>query len=470
MVLYGDTMSKQISAATGAPAGKSGAKSAGKSDRVLTWPVISWGLWDWGSAAFNAVVTTFVFSVYLTSGSFGDEDSTSQALSIGMTIAGFAIALLAPVTGQRSDRSGKPRRMLGIFTAIVVALTACMYFIEPDPSYLWLGIIILGVANVFFSLCDVNYNGLLNSVSTPENRGRISGIGWGMGYLGGIVLLLVVYFGFINPEVTWLGIPNEDSMGIRLSMLVAAAWFGIFALPLFLSKNHKDSGTRSAQPKESFVASYKRLWHTLVALFRSNPHVVWFLLAAAIYRDGLAGVFQYGGVIAQGTFGFSSSDVILFAIASNVVAGISTILAGTLDDKIGPKRVIVGSLILLIASALAVFFFHAAGTIAFWILGLILSACVGPAQSASRSYLARIIPEGREGEIFGLYATTGRAVSFLAPLMFALSIGVGRLVLPEGANAQYWGILGIALVLTAGLALMAKVSSKAETMKLNDAS
>lgn len=384
-----------------------------------------------------------------------------------MAVAGVVIALLAPVTGQRSDRSGKPRRMLGIFTTIVVVLTACLFFIQPDPDYLWAGIVILAVANIFFSLCDVNYNGLLNSVSTLENRGRVSGIGWGMGYLGGIVLLLIVFLGFINPEVTWLGIPNEDSMGIRLSMLVAAAWFGIFALPLFLSSTHKDADRTVAQPRESFIASYRRLWQTLTSLFRSNPQVVWFLLAAAIYRDGLAGVFQYGGVIAQGTFGFSSGDVILFAIASNVVAGISTIIAGTLDDKIGPKKVIVGSLWLLILSSLLVFLFHDAGSFVFWTLGLVLSAAVGPAQSASRSYLARMIPAGREGEIFGLYATTGRAVSFLAPLMFALSIGIGRWVLPAGANAQYWGILGIAAVLIAGLILMRKVTAQADTMHLD---
>lgn len=434
---------------------------------LLNWRVLSWGLWDWGSAAFNAVVTTFVFSVYLTSGAFGSKDSTSQALSLGMAVAGFVIAILAPVTGQRADRSGRPLRMLRLFTTIVVILTASLFFIQPDPSYLWLGITLLAIANVFFSLCDVNYNGLLTAVSQPENRGRVSGIGWGMGYLGGIVLLLIVFLGFINPEVTWLGIPNEDAMGIRLSMLVAATWFGVFALPLFVSRIHRDAQDTPAQPKESFLASYRRLWRTLVALFRSNPHVVWFLFAAAIYRDGLAGVFQYGGVIAQGTFGFSSSEVILFAISSNVVAGISTILAGNLDDVIGPKRVIVGSLIILIASALLVFVFHSTGPVAFWILGLVLSAAVGPAQSASRSYLARIIPPGREGEIFGLYATTGRAVSFIAPLMFALFIGLGRMVLPEGSNAQHWGILGIALVLCAGLALMHKVSSRATTMQLD---
>ena len=201
--------------------------------------------------------------------------------------------------------------------------------------------------------------------------------------------------------------------------------------------------------------SYRRLWRTLVGLYRTHPEVLWFLLAAAVFRDGLAGVFTYGGIIAQNTFGFSSGDVIVFAIVANVVAGVATILSGRLDDLLGPRKVILGSLGLLVVAGLGVFLLHDGGSTVFWVLGLVLSGCVGPAQSAARSFLARLIPEGREGEIFGLYATTGRAVSFMAPAMYGVFVTIGRSV--TGASAAHWGVLGIVVVLAIGLLLMLRV-------------
>ena len=192
-----------------------------------------------------------------------------------------------------------------------------------------------------------------------------------------------------------------------------------------------------------------------MALYRSHPEVLWFLLAAAVFRDGLAGVFTYGGIIARNTFGFSSGDVIVFAIAANVVAGVATIGLGRLDDVVGPRKVIIGALVILVVAGMLIFFLHDGGARVFWVLGMLLSACVGPAQSAARSFLARLIPEGREGEIFGLYATTGRAVSFMAPAMYGFFLWVGARL--TGGGAGYWGILGIVSVLAAGLVLMARV-------------
>jgi len=188
-----------------------------------------------------------------------------------------------------------------------------------------------------------------------------------------------------------------------------------------------------------------------------HPEVLWFLLAAAIYRDGLAGVFTYGGIIAKSTFGFTQDDVLVFAIVANVVAGVVTIVSGYLDDLLGPRRVIMGSLAVLVVMSLLIFALHDGGPVTFWALGLLLSSCVGPAQSASRTFLARLIPKGREGEIFGLYATTGRAASFLAPAMYGVAIWGGAFVVGKD-EAGYWGILGIVLVLVLGMVLMLRVS------------
>ena len=461
---------------------------AGSRTRLLSWPVIAWGLWDWGSAAFNAVITTFVFTVYLVSDSFGPKADNESALSIGLAIAGLFIALLAPVTGQRSDRAGRTVFWLGVYTAVVVAVSAALFLVRPAPGYLWLGIVLLGIGNIFFELASVNYNAILNHLASKDRIGAVSGLGWGMGYLGGIVLLLILYVALVGPSPL-ISFPAGTGMGVRVAMLVSAVWFGLSALPVLINRSRRlgrtgaeagddevsegmasaepgrdragmeaepeDAASHNAEHKESLLTSYKLLWRTLLQLHHFQPRLLWFLLAAAVFRDGLAGVFTYGGIIAQNTFGFSSGDVIIFAIVANIVAGIATIGAGRLDDRFGPRNVIMASLIILVVAGLLVFFLHTAGTVAFWTLGLLLSACVGPAQSAARSFLARLIPEGQEGEIFGLYATTGRAVSFMAPMMYGVFIYLGTRVVGPGAN--YWGILGIVTVLATGLLLMLRV-------------
>ncbi len=167
--------------------------------------VAAWGLWDWGSAAFNAVIVTFVFSVYLTD-AVGDDlpgsISASTWLGWSLGIAGFFIAVLAPVSGQRFDATGRRKRSLAVLTFLTVATMAAMFLVVDDYHYLWLGLVLLGVGSVIFELAGVPYNAMMRQVSTPENIGRVSGFGWAMGYFGGIVLLLVCYLGFIAATAT----------------------------------------------------------------------------------------------------------------------------------------------------------------------------------------------------------------------------------------------------------------------------
>ncbi|WP_201300133.1 MFS transporter [Nocardioides sp. AX2bis] len=431
--------------------------ATGTGSRRFGWPVWAWGLWDWGSAAFNAVITTFVFSVYITSDSFGPEADTS--LGWALAGAGVLVAVLAPVSGQRADRSGRPTRWLGLNTLVVVVLSAALFLVEPREDLLWLGLLLLAAGNVFFELASVNYNALLHRVATPATVGRVSGLGWGMGYLGGIVLLLVVYLGLISPEVGLFGVTDADGLDVRVTMLFCAGWTLLFSLPVLLTLRDAPQEAPGRAPRVGVLESYRRLFASVRDLWREDPRLVRFLGASAVFRDGLAGVFTFGGVLAAGTFGFSDGDVIVFGIAANVVAGISTIAAGWLDDRLGPKRVIVGSLVALVVSGTAVFVLHDGGRGVFWGFGLLLSAFVGPAQSASRTFLARIIPAGREGQVFGLYATTGRAVSFLAPAAFSVSILAGA-ALTDAArtdDAQYFGVLGVVAVLLLGLVLMLPV-------------
>ena len=241
-------------------------------------------------------------------------------------------------------------------------------------------------------------------------------------------------------------------------LLPAAIWTLLFTIPAFLVLRDRPV---APAPRVGVVRSYQLVWRSITGLWQVSRHTVYFLLASALFRDGLAGVFAFGAVLAAGTFGMSAADVIVFGAAANIVAGLSTMAFGMLDDRLGPKRVILISLGSLVVLGVLVFLFHDGGATVFWVLGLLLTVFVGPAQAASRSFLARLVPEGKGGEIFGLYATTGRVVSFLSPAAFGIFIWLGAQV--TGAeNTQYWGILGIVLVLAAGFAVMLPVKEHAE--------
>jgi UMF1 family MFS transporter len=425
-------------------------------DTPLNWRrVVTWAMYDWGTQPFNTIIITFVFAVYLTSSAFGDVNATTSALALATAISGLLIAVLAPVLGQAADRSGNTVTVLRVLTALIVVLSASLFFIKPSPAYLVWGLVLFGIGSLVNEISGVTYNATIDQVASTRSVGRVSGFGWGMGYVGGILSLLLIYFAFIKPEVGLFGVTGRDGLDIRVSMLVCALWTIVFTIaPLVMLKNQPPAvkdGTRL-----SVVGAYVQLWRTLVNLWRTDRPLITFLIASAVFRDGLAGVFSFGAIIAAGTFGFSAGEVIIFGAAANITAGVSTMLFGFLDDKIGPRRVILISLACLTVLGSLVFFLHAGGSTVFWIVGLGLTIFVGPAQSASRSYLARLIPEGKSGEVFGLYATTGRAISFLSPTLFGLMVQLGFAITHE-TNTQYWGILGIAIILLIGFLIMLRV-------------
>lgn len=405
--------------------------------------VVAWSLWDWGSAAFNAVIVTFVFSVYLTD-AVGDDVpgpfSASTWYAWAVAAGSLVIALLAPVLGQRSDAAGGRRRSLALLTGAVVLITAAMFFVRDDYHYLWVGLVLISLGLVVFELAQVPYFAMLRQVSTPETVGRVSGIGWAAGYLGGIVLLVVVYFGMIKDDGGLLGLSTDDGFNIRVVAVVAALWFLVFALPVLFSVPELPREA-SPLPRVGFLESYRVLVREIREMWAEDRTSVLFLLASALYRDGLAGVFQFGAVIAVSVYGFTDESVLPFAIVANVASAAGAFAAGAFDDRVGPRRVIVFSLVSMMLVGIALLFVEGSG--GFWVFGLLLCLFVGPAQSASRTYLVRLTPVGKEGQRFGLYAMTGRAASFLSPALFGLCAFVG--------GDDRWGIVGILVVLLAGL-------------------
>jgi UMF1 family MFS transporter len=181
--------------------------------------------------------------------------------------------------------------------------------------------------------------------------------------------------------------------------------------------------------------------------WRRDHNVVYYLLASAVFRDGLAGVFTFGAVLGVSVYGISEADVLLFGISACVIAALGAVIGGQLDDRIGSKSVIVGSLVSLIAVGLALLVLS--GPVAFWVCGLLLCLFIGPTLASARTLMLRITADGKEGVAFGLYTTVGRAASPLAPLLFSIFINV--------FGADRAGMGGLVLVLALGLAGMLAV-------------
>ena len=315
------------------------------------------------------------------------------------------IALLAPVIGQRSDARGTRRRSVRVWTLITIVIMLSLYFIRnDDPIYFWLGITILAIGSVTYELGEVSYFAMLNQVSTEKNVGRVSGFGWALGYFGGIFLLLICYFGFIADDGGYLHISTEGGLNVRLVAIMSALWFLVFGLPVMFRV--PEIAPNPNIGSDGFVESYKELWHTLRRLWRKDRSSVFFLISSAIFRDGLAGVFTFGAILAVSVYGLDAGDVLIFGIAANLISALGAVVCGYFDDIFGPKPVIMVSLVSMIAMCFILYF--VSGPTNFWIYGLILTLFVGPAQSSSRTFLSRMAPPGYEGQMFGLYATTGR--------------------------------------------------------------
>lgn len=433
--------------------------------------VLSWALWDWATQPFNTVLLTFVWvPSFLTSYFFLDPalaaegigadgeridcDTAANAataycgglgglaaqLGWGIFAAGILIALLAPVLGQRADAAGRQKLQLGVFTGLLILAQIGMFFVDGTPDFFWIGVSLIAAGTVFAEIANVNYNSLLVSVSTPRNVGKVSGLGWGFGYLGGILALTIVVGAILGGVLD-----GTDPTTFKLIGLGAAIWTLIFVVPIFLFVPEPPHPV--ARVRVNFFQGYVELVRSIMRLWRTARHTFWFLLASAIYRDGLAAVFTFGSIIAAAVFGFGFTDLVIFGIVLNLVAGVSTILAGRIDDRVGPKPVILFAIGGLIVCCMVVFFGAGLGKPLFWVAGIVLAAFVGPAQAASRSFLARVTPAGQEGEIFGLYATTGRAAGWMAALLWGLFI-------TAFANQTLYGILGIALILAIGFTLL----------------
>lgn len=418
-----------------------------------TW---AWMLWDWAEQPYPTIIQTFIFATFITSASFsvtGDVDSLATQLGWAGSIAGVLVAITAPVFGRRSDTAGRRKRWLLINSAILVSLMVASYFVEPKPEYFLFGLVLYAIGSVVQETAFINYYAMLKQVTNENNMARISGMAWGLGYVGGIILLLgSLILCFLPGHPIY---PTEEgALNIRVIFLFAAAWMVIFTIPLILFVPEIPKSETQAK-RESIIDSYKALVAQIKKLRKENPDALKFLLASAVYRDGLAGVFTFGAILGSVAFGFNTTGVILFGVAANIVSGLGAFLGGIFDSIVGTKNMIAMCLAGMLVAGAGVFVFAPLGAITYWVFGLALCLFVGPAQASSRTFVARFAPANREGEIFGLYQTTGRAASFLSPTLWSISLLLATRAGFE--NATVFGIVGIMIVLAAGLFWLLRV-------------
>ena len=414
----------------------------------------SWALYDWANSAFFTIILTFVFAQYFSVSVIQDEVAGTRAWGNIVGIAGVVIAILAPILGAIADQSGRRKPWLISFTLLCVISSAMLWTVTPDQSQFWTAALWVGLGTLGAEFAFIFYNSMLPDLARPERTGRWSGWAWGLGYVGGIASLVVALYGFIEADGTFFNLDRDAAEHVRATFVLVAVWYLVFALPAFFFIPDRPSTGLSlgAATRAGLVQLKESIAHV-----RQYRDIVRFLIARMLYTDGLATIFTFGGVYAAGTFNMSPTEVLQFAIALNVTAGLGALGFAWIDDALGGRNTILLSLVGLGCSAFAILVVD--GATAFWIWGMILGIFVGPLQSASRSHLARVAPPHLQTQMFGLFAFSGKATAFAGPLLVGWVTSV--------TDSQRWGMSTILLFLLIGFVLMLKVPAT-EARKAED--
>jgi MFS transporter, UMF1 family len=403
--------------------------------------LLAWALYDWAATPFFAVIITFVFAAYFTQAVAANEIDGTAQWGFAIALSGLVIAILSPMLGAIADVGGRRKPWLAAFTGLGALVIALLWLVQPDPGFVLLALVLIFLANTLIELGQAFYNAMLPDLAPRRTIGRWSGRGWSLGYLAGIIALSLLLFGVIRPEPPPFGLDADAAEPIRVAGPFIALWLVLFALPLFLFTPDKPrTGLPASQAMRHGLGN---LWRTLRGLGLQSQ-VLRFLIARLIYNDGLNTLFAFGGIYAAGTFGMTTQEIILFAIMLNVSAGIGSFSFGFLDDRLGSKKTVliaIGGLAIFGIAALL-----AQEKTTFWVLGVLIGLFVGPAQSASRTLMARLAPPDQRTEMFGLYALSGKLTAFMGPFLFGAATSLFQ--------TQRAGMAVVVVLLTVGGVLL----------------
>lgn len=437
--------------------------------------VFAWALYDFGNSAFTTLVVTFIYSTYFAR-QMAPGNEGEVLWSRGVVVTALLVALLSPISGALADRGGFRKRYLLATTLVVIVATASLAFFGPAQALL--ALVVFVVANTMFELSGTFYNAFLPTIASQETMGRVSGYGWGFGYVGGLLCMALALVGFVglsDASVPWFGLARDGSH-IRATNLLVAAWMAVFCAPLFFLLPEQRA-THAPMPFGQMLrASFAQLGDTFQHLKRYRQ-TVRLLVARLFYNDALTTIFSFGGIYAATIFGFTFTEIMYFGLALNVAAGLGGFLFGFIDDRVGGKTTILVSLVgLTLASGLAIaadtpatnwlgtallklaglaglggeqgfaLTSSNAGKATLWGAGILIGLFAGPNQSASRSLLGRFVPPGKTNEFFGFFNFSGKATSFLGPLLLGLI--ADRFSMREGvAVTVVFFLVGLLLML-----------------------
>jgi MFS transporter, UMF1 family len=405
--------------------------------------IVGWLLFDWAAQPYFSLVTTFVYAPYFAS-AIAPDPARGQALwGFATAAAGIVIALSSPVLGAIADAAGRRKPWIAAFGVLYVTGATLLWFGKPgDASAILFILVCYAILAIGAEFATVFNNAMMPSLVPPERLGRLSGTGWAVGYVGGLVSLVVV-LGLMaaNPQTgkTLLGLTPVLGLdpalreGDRAAGPLTAIWFVVFILPLFI---FTPDLPRRRSLREAVGHGLATIGDTLRRL-PQHRNLARFLVANMIYADGLVALFAFGGIYAAGTFGWGTIQIGIFGILLTTTGTLGAWLGGKLDDRIGPKPVILGSLAMLVVASLAILsttrdailfviavdppvagkLFAATPERFFIGIGLFIGFVAGPMQAASRTLLVRLAPPEQMTQFFGLLALSGKVTSFMGPLL-----------------------------------------------------
>jgi UMF1 family MFS transporter len=405
-----------------------------------------WVLFDWACQPFFTLITTFVYAPYFASVIVGDAARGQALWGFAAGAAGVLIALFSPILGAVADATGRRKPWIAAFGALLVIGSSALWLGRPgDASTIWIVLVAFVIGSIGVEFATVFNNSMMPSLVPPERLGRLSGLGWAMGYVGGLVSLAFT-LGLLaaSPQtgrtlvgVTPLfGLEAAAHEGDRATGPLAALWFVAFVLPLFLftpdGKKAMNLGPAIRVGGQVFVATLREI--------RKYVNCVLFLLANMVYANGLGALFAFGGIYAAGNFGWSTIEIGVFGILITIAASAGALAGGRLDDRYGSKTVVLAALAVLIAMSVSIlsvdrdtvfFVFPAEPAVRgaglfrslpeqlYIVFGAIIGVAAGPLQASSRTLLARLAPREHIGEFYGLFALSGKLTSFAGPLAVA---------------------------------------------------
>ena len=369
--------------------------------------IFNFALYDFANSAFTTIIITFIFATY-----FAKQIAPNPVMgqsywgwTIGIT--GFLVAIIGPIVGSFADKKNRIVFFVRCFSLLCIVFTALLWFSKPSQSYLLYTLVIVGIANLFYELSLIFYNSLLKDISKNKNLGKSSGFGFALGYIGGIIILLISIKLFIDTDNLPFGLTKEESKNVRAIALLVSIWFLIFSIPFLFFAIKKRETKKNYHIKFSDLK--KLLWNKKITTLGK------FLIARMLYADGLNAIIVMGGIFAVGVFNLEIKDLLKLSIIMNVAAFIGAFAGGIINDKYGSKILIIFSLIGLIFSSIAILFTFSAST--FFYLAAINGLFIGPIQSASRVVITSMLNKDDQGKGFGLFATSGKLTSFLGPLL-----------------------------------------------------